>query len=201
MARGQAPRPDVIYIAAASQGTVLGLAMGLRLAGLNPPYLPQIIAVETTTPGWQAARRHLLRTPERAHAYLRRHSANARRTLPERFGDLRPHVDRRFERLPPGVVTNELADALAFARNETGLTLDAHFSAKAFAALRADLAVGRHANQTVLFWHTHGQIAPELRVRVRNSPATANLPSVIARAADAGLQQGAPIGTTGNTRA
>jgi D-cysteine desulfhydrase len=162
IARGEAPCPDVIYIAAASQGTVLGLAMGLRLAGLNAPDQPQIIAVETTTPGWQAARRYLLRTPERTYRWLRRHSANARRALPERFANLRPCVDRRFEHLPLGVMTSELTDALAFVRNEAGLTLDAHFSAKAFAALRADLAVGRHAGQTVLFWHTHGQAAPEL---------------------------------------
>lgn len=80
--RGECPRPDVLYIAAASQGTVLGLAMGLYLGGVDP--MPRIVAVETTTPNWQKAR-VFLPTPALALRRLRAASPALRRLLPNRL--------------------------------------------------------------------------------------------------------------------
>jgi 1-aminocyclopropane-1-carboxylate deaminase/D-cysteine desulfhydrase-like pyridoxal-dependent ACC family enzyme len=135
--RGECPHPDTIYIAAASRGTVLGLAMGLRLGGIDP--VPRIIAVETTTAGWQRAR-VLLPTPFLALQRLRAESPTIRRLLPGTLTELGVETDHRFEDLPLGTTNHTIVEALAAAPEEADVRLDAHYSARAYAALRLDLA-------------------------------------------------------------
>ncbi|MBC8103146.1 MAG: pyridoxal-phosphate dependent enzyme [Cytophagales bacterium] len=185
--RGECPHPDILYIAAASRGTVLGLAMGLRLSQMNP--LPRIVAVETVTPGWQRARA-LLPTPSLALRRLRKLSPAARHLLPGTIRALGIERDRRFQSLPLGVVSQEITEALTAAPAEAGITLDAHFSAKAYAALRADLESGEMKGKTVLFWHTHGGIPDETRDRLLT--AAPPLPEAVARAAALALGEKSP---------
>ena len=182
--RGDCPRPEVLYIAAASQGTVLGLAMGLRLGGMDP--MPCIVAVETTTPNWQKARL-FLPTPALALRRLRAASPALRRLLPNQLSAFAIESDKRFESLPLGFVNKPITDALSEAPDEAGLRLDAHYSARAYAALRQDLAAGLLKGKTVLFWQTHGSM-PEEKVAelLRTAPP---LPADVARAAARHLRE------------
>ena len=176
---GALPNPERIYIAAATKGTALGLAMGLALAGLEP--LPRVVAVETVTPGWQRARA-FLPTPQRALSRLRALSPDARRRLPERVAGLSCESRKGFDREPLGVVAPPVRAALDEAR-ALGLTLDAHFSARAWAAMRADRTLQR--GRDALFWHTHGQARAQSLQAARGSGAT--LPPALERAARRGL--------------
>jgi 1-aminocyclopropane-1-carboxylate deaminase/D-cysteine desulfhydrase-like pyridoxal-dependent ACC family enzyme len=182
--RGECPHPDIIYIAAASRGTVLGLALGLHLGGIDPA--PRIMAVETTTAGWQRARL-LLPTPFLALHRLRAASPEIRRLLPRSLTELAIETDHRFQDLPLGTMDSSIAEALAAAPEEADVHLDAHYSARAYAALRIDLAAQRLQGKTVLFWHTHGGIGVDAHGRLlQNAPP---LPEEVARAATRCLRQ------------
>jgi D-cysteine desulfhydrase len=170
---GEVPEPDVLYIASASSGTVLGLCMGLRLGGLAT----KVMAVETVDRRWQLSRA-LLPTPARAHRLLQHASSRLREALPS-LRAVQPTFDRRFESIPLGAADPRVKTAMALGHERCGLQLDAHFSGKAFAALLQDLDVGWLAGKTVLFWQTHGQVPPALLEKSR--AAEIALPGPVAR--------------------
>jgi D-cysteine desulfhydrase len=182
--RGECPHPNIIYIAAASRGTVFGLAMGLRLGGIDP--VPCIMAVETTTVGWQRAR-VLLPTPFLSLRRLRATSPTIRRLLPTTLTELGVETDHRFQELPLGTINPAISEALASAPEEADVRLDVHYSARAYAALRLDLAAGRLQGKTVVFWHTHGGIDADTVDRLRRIAPP--LPEDVARVAARCLRQ------------
>ena len=175
---GALPLPERIYLAAATKGTALGLAMGLALSGLRP--VPRVVAVETATPGWQRARL-FLPTPQRTLARLRALSPDARRCLPARLDALSCESLRGFDREPLGVVAPPVRAALEEAR-ALGLTLDAHYSARAWAATLADRERWSGGGRA-LFWHTHGSAPTESLAAAKG----AALPRGVERAARRGL--------------
>lgn len=173
--QGQVPHPDLIYIAAATRGTALGLAMGLALAQLEPR--PVVRVVETVTPAWQRAR-VFLPTPQKALERLRAHAPATRALLPTHVDQLACETRLGFDREPLGVTTAAVRQAQEHAQAQE-LTLDSHFSARAWAALLADRPQWRGKN--VLFWQTHGQVPPESLAAARASGIT--LPASLERVA------------------
>jgi 1-aminocyclopropane-1-carboxylate deaminase/D-cysteine desulfhydrase-like pyridoxal-dependent ACC family enzyme len=147
---GEAPRPARIYVAAGTLGTAAGLALGLAVAGLDVP----IVAVRITSS--VVTNRHVLR---RLVSGTRRLLARGGEALPPVDAALRL-VQLRHDQLGDGYGRATAAGAAA-ARHfaALGLTLDATYTAKAAAALLADLdaqggaGAGTHAGPP-LFWHT-----------------------------------------------
>lgn len=174
--QGILPNPERIYIAAATRGTALGLAMGLTLSGIDP--CPKVIAVETVTPAWQRAR-VLLPTPRIALQRLRAISPEARRRLPPSLSALACEARLGFDQEALGTVAPTVQLALDDAR-ELGVLLDSHFSARAWAAMMVEKESWE--GKEILFWHTHGQ-APPLSV------GGIRLPPDVERAARRGLGQ------------
>ena len=167
---GELPAPRQIYIAAATGGTALGLAMGLALSGSFP--VPEIFAVETVSVGWQRAR-VFLPTPQRALMRLRSLSPEAKKRLPARVELLNVRFLRGFDGNAEARVRSAQAEAAAL-----GLTLDVHYSARAWAALPKD-------KSGVLFWQTHGRVSSELLQASRSSGVA--LPPAVEAAARRGL--------------
>nr|MDQ2731851.1 pyridoxal-phosphate dependent enzyme [Armatimonadota bacterium] len=178
---GEVPAPDVLYIAGASLGTVMGLRMGLQLGRLET----KVIMVETVTPFWQQART-LLPTPYLAYRRLQRLLTDARSVLPS-FRSLAQERDRRFEQLEVGETSPAVERAIVRGREEFGIELDSHFSGKAFAAMLEDLEGGRHAGKTILFWHTHGKTPASLLDDMRKSDV--HLPAAVEAAAARNLKR------------
>lgn len=144
---GEAPVPDVIYVAAGTTGTAAGLALGLRAAGLPS----RLVAVRASNRGTAT------------EARLRREIEAAASLLGGLDLAFQPPVEAAAEpallRLEHGaagpgyaIPTPEGARAAALARDLGGLELDGTYTAKAFAALIDDAP--RLAGQTVLFWNT-----------------------------------------------
>jgi 1-aminocyclopropane-1-carboxylate deaminase/D-cysteine desulfhydrase-like pyridoxal-dependent ACC family enzyme len=82
----------------------------------------------------------------------------AGRRLP--LGDVRVEVDDRFVGEGYGIGTDESREAIALTARTEAIFLDPTYTAKAMAGLIS--AVRRHAfsaADTVLFWHTGGQVA------------------------------------------
>lgn len=140
------PQPDRIYLALGTVGTVAGLLLGLRLAGLST----QVTAVRVV--------REDIARPERMLGLLQ--GAGQLLGL-ERAPDVAlPEI--RHEFFGPGYArfTPEGVAAMEVARRTLGLKLEGTYTGKAFAALLEDCRNGRLEGKNVLFWNTYNSVPP-----------------------------------------
>jgi D-cysteine desulfhydrase family pyridoxal phosphate-dependent enzyme len=140
--------PDVILHSSSSGGTQAGLAAGCALAGVKTRVIG--VSADETAAGLARDVRGII---EGLQDLL-----EAGRRLP--LGDVRVEVDDRFVGEGYGIGTDESREAIALTARTEAIFLDPTYTAKAMAGLIS--AVRRHAfsaADTVLFWHTGGQVA------------------------------------------
>lgn len=138
--------PDVIYVACGTMGTVAGLALGLRLAGLKTRIEAVRVVPEpvTTLPGIAnlitAANREL-------------HDLDSSIPL---FDDPLATIRLRDEFFGAGYAeaTDECRKAVALIRDSEQVALETTYTGKALAALIHDARGQRLAGQRVIFWNT-----------------------------------------------
>jgi D-cysteine desulfhydrase len=165
LASDPALQPSSLYVAAGTLGTAAGLAIGLAWAGVPLP----IRAVRITS---------RVVTNERVLATLVRDTV----ALIQATGATPPHADAalrlvelRHDQIGTGYGHETAAGSAAsaaFAR--AGLALDPTYTAKAAAALLADLASPPDERGGLpLFWHTLSAVTPD---ELRAAGALAELP-------------------------
>jgi D-cysteine desulfhydrase len=144
----QMPPPDVIVHSSSSGGTQAGLVAGCRLLGLPTRVLG--ISADESSAGLQAEVRAIVSgiadllgiEPYRM----------ARGTAIE--------VDDRFVGEGYGIPTDGSREAIELAARTEAIFLDPTYTAKAMAGLIAYVRQQKFVDsQTVLFWHTGGQVA------------------------------------------
>jgi len=139
--------PDVIYVPCGTMGTVCGLALGLRLAGLATRIeavrvVPEPVA---TSSGIEA----LCRAANR-----RLHEIDT--TIPL-IADPLANVSLRSEFFGAGYAeaTLECRQAVTLIRSAESIVLETTYTGKALAALIHDARDGRLAGRRVMFWNTY----------------------------------------------
>jgi len=139
-------RPDVIYVAAGTLGTAIGLAIGLAAIKAHT----RVVAVRVT-PEQVITEQIALQLTEDTVALLR----SADPTFPDlTFNDL--EFELRDDWFEPGygVVTRETEEAVSIAAH-AGIKLETTYTGKAFAAMVADGRNGKLRRDQVLFWDTY----------------------------------------------
>ena len=140
---GEAPRPARIYCATSSGSTLAGLTLGVALAGWDTQVIGVQVADARLGPFDACTPKTIQALMRRSLRWLERRELHWPADWPEVL------LDDRW--LGPGyghpTVAAEQA-ATAF-EQAVGVALDLTYTAKAFAALRADTAPGE-----VLYWHT-----------------------------------------------
>jgi len=143
----QGLRPDVIVVSASSGGTLAGIRVGAELFGLEC----QAIGVSPDDPA-EAIEREVRTIIEGMGPLLGLDGA----ALARGSGF---EIDDRWVGEGYGIPTPESREATQLAARTEGLLLDPAYTAKTMAALVGYLRRRRfHESQTVLFWHTGGQI-------------------------------------------
>jgi 1-aminocyclopropane-1-carboxylate deaminase/D-cysteine desulfhydrase-like pyridoxal-dependent ACC family enzyme len=141
-------RPDVIVAASSSGGTQAGLIAGCALLGLTSTIVG--ISADDSAAGLSRTVRDLL-------------TAMAARlgAQPASLGLAQPiTVDDTLVGDGYGLPTPASTEALALLARTEGLLLDPVYTAKAMAGLLARIRAGAfRPTETVLFWHTGGQVA------------------------------------------
>lgn len=148
------PEPRAIVVPLASAGTAAGLALGLRICGLNS----RLLAVPVTRAPTASAPA-VARLANAAARLLRRRGA-ALRAGPVRASDI--DIVRGWQGRGYGRPTAEGEEAKALLAETEGLALESTYTAKAAAALLALVRSGRLAQGPVLYWHTYNAIPPPL---------------------------------------
>lgn len=158
---GVMPEPDLLVVALGSGGTAAGLAAGLEAEGLRT----RVLAVTVAEPAWVVERM--------ARSLARRSGSSANGSRSKRL-----EIERRYLGAGYGHATSQGAHATIEAA-KAGVTLDATYTAKAFAAALDRIAEGREEN--VLYWHTLSSAA--MGPLLRDAPGEAALPPKLRRMA------------------
>ena len=141
------PEPDCLYAASGTMGTVVGLLLGLRAAGLRT----RVVAVRVTDERFTSLRKagYLF---DKTNALLHR----ADPSFP-RFPFPSDKLQFRNEFYGPGyaVYTEEGMRAVRRIQETEGLRLEGVYTGKTFAAVLADAQAGLLRDQKVLFWNTY----------------------------------------------
>jgi len=143
---GSRPVPDVIVHATSSGGTQAGLVAGCHLHGLAT----RVVGISADEPAGALTGRIVELV------------AGIARELglpPDRFAEQAVHVDDTFVGSGYGEPTDGSREAADLAARHEALFVDHTYTAKALAGLAAYARAGRFDDaQTVLFWHTGGQV-------------------------------------------
>lgn len=145
VAAGRLPEPDSIYLALGSMGTALGLAIGLRAAGLRSRVIA-VRAVNQRSASTERLRAEGQATIEYLHQMEDSFPAQsaAELELELRGGPL----DTEY-----GVATEAGLVAARTLYDAHGIVLDSTYTAKAFSVLLQDARSGA-AGRFPLYWHT-----------------------------------------------
>ena len=143
----QMPPPDVIVHATSSGGTQAGLVAGCRLLGLSTRIVG--VSADESAPALQTGIRAIVsgiaELLDMDHAELSRGAAI--------------EVDDRFVGDGYGIPTIESREAIDLLARTEAIFLDPTYTAKAMAGLIAYVRQEKLVEgQTVLFWHTGGQV-------------------------------------------
>ena len=143
---GQTEPPDVIIHATSSAGTQAGLVAGCALNGLRT----NVMGVSADDPADEIAR--TVRGLVAGVAALLGSTSDA-------LGEAPVSVDAAFVGDGYGIPTPASLEAQGLAARNEALFVDNTYTAKALAALIAYVRAGRFRDrETVLFWHTGGQV-------------------------------------------
>jgi D-cysteine desulfhydrase len=163
----QCPPPDVIYAALGSCGTVAGLLVGLRLAGL-----PSRVRAVQVVDGLVCNRGATLRLARRTARLLLRRGAR----VPPLDGQALS-VEGAFYGGAYGASTPAAEEAVARAA-ASDLWLETTYTGKTLAALLADAATGQLDGQSVLLLDTFS--SADLRPLLERAPPQSELPARLA---------------------
>ena len=144
---GTAHRPDLVYVAAGTTGTSVGLKLGFKLAGIKTHVLPVRVTGET-----------FVNAPAMVKLF---HEAN--KLLHENdesvplvdFTEQETLIRHDFYGGNYAEYTEESVGAMRILRETEDIRLEGTYTGKAFAALLADAAGGALHGKNVLFWNTY----------------------------------------------
>jgi D-cysteine desulfhydrase len=167
---GELPEPEVIFVAAGTCGTLAGLTLGCKLAGMST----QVIGVRVVD-------------KIMANATLTAHLANKAGKLLAKHGveDI-PRIcaseitlmDSYFGQ-DYGVPTEAGLAAIEMAKSQEGLKLEPTYTGKAFAGLIGESERLELAQKDVLYWHTLS--SADLGDRIAGADVARDLPEAYQR--------------------
>jgi D-cysteine desulfhydrase len=148
---GLVPEPARLFTAVGTGGTLAGLALGLRLAGLRTRVVGVLVTdILPPTPA------RIARAARRCLAVLRR-AEPAIPAVRVEAGDLELDASQ----LGPGYgASTPAAEEAVAAAAAAGLKLDTTYTGKCLAAIRARAAAGALGPGPVLFWNTYNAVDP-----------------------------------------
>lgn len=144
--QGWMPEPDIIYLPLGSCGTAVGLALGMKLAGLKTH--PIFVTISKPHEKRVAMFINLF---NQTSAYL--HSLDAPIPLMQTSAD-QWEFNARFGNTEYAENVEEISQAIQQLFKTEGIKIDATYAGRVFTAMVHDLATNNHKDKVVLFWNT-----------------------------------------------
>ena len=148
---GLLPEPEYIFCALGSKGTLAGLMVGARLAGLKTRVYGVRVAME-----WVTDSRKTIRLANRLVSLMRKYDQNV---APLKFTLDDLLVTHDFFGEEYGAVTQEGEQALSLVEQTEGIRLDLTYTAKTMAAMLDFITrVPEMKSAPLLFWNTYNGV-------------------------------------------
>jgi 1-aminocyclopropane-1-carboxylate deaminase/D-cysteine desulfhydrase-like pyridoxal-dependent ACC family enzyme len=147
--QGQLPAPDRIYIPMGLQGTVTGLLLGLRAAGLKSRLVAVSVAPHDSR-GVIKTKTAIVGNARKLNNFLRKRAPDFPQVSLEP-GDFDIQCDAPKQEQP--TLRDEGMEQMEAVWQKDGIRLDATWTASAWAAMQRDLKAGYTSKP--LFWHTY----------------------------------------------
>ena len=151
--RGEMPEPRIIFCPLGSGGTLAGLALGLQLAGLQTRLVGVRVTASHLGPFQACTQQTVAKLMNRTYAFLKQRCHR----LPAP-GSRAPEIWHGYLGDGYGVPTKAADSVTQRLKDSEGITLDATYTSKAFAAV---LDFCQHQGKTagpVLYWHTYNSV-------------------------------------------
>ncbi len=142
------PAPDVIYIATNSMGSMAGLLLGLRAAGMKTG----VIGVPVEPYDFNAFKKEMLQLIIQTNQLL--HASDKRFPL-FNWTTQDIQLNSNFAGQSYALPTPAGSHAVALLKETEKIQLDNTYTGKAFAAMLDDIKKGVWKNKNVLFWNTY----------------------------------------------
>ena len=148
---GMLPEPEYIFCALGSKGTMAGLMLGCRLAGMKTKVIGVRVAAE-----WVTRTDNIWRLANRMVGLLRKYD----KSVPDlKFTLNDVHIINEFFGSEYGAVTPEGEQALALMERTEGITLELTYTAKTVAAMLDYIKKHPELNGApLLYWHTYNGV-------------------------------------------
>ncbi|MCX5921815.1 MAG: pyridoxal-phosphate dependent enzyme [Candidatus Dependentiae bacterium] len=146
--QGLLPEPDRIYVAAGSFGTIAGLLLGVKAAGLKSQIIGVAVEPEEVLGEFK---KMIIQLFHGTNKLL--HESDS--TFPlfdmteQEVVLLMAHGGTEY-----GLFTQEAAEAIVLLKEQEGIILDGTYTGKAMAGLIADVTENNHHDDVILFWNT-----------------------------------------------
>ena len=163
---GIVPEPDFIFVTVGTGGTMAGLQLGLRMAGLKSTAVGVRILekelVNERMVAWEI---------NRAIRLLNKCGCNLRyaKYRPEDITMLHDFFGDEY-----AAATEEGKEAIALGAEKEGLILDVTYTGKTMAAVMDFVRQGGNAEKNIMFWHTFNSV--DLSPFLKDAPHPTELP-------------------------
>jgi len=149
---GELPEPDWIFVPMGSGGTVAGLVLGAKLAGLRAR-IAAVLVTDLLPPSVDK----LAGLAARSLALLRQASTAvpALSIAPSDFHIVKGYVGQAY-----GAPTDAACDARDLMFDAEGISLETTYTAKCLAAMIDAVRAPEYRSDTVLFWNTYSSVDP-----------------------------------------
>ena len=151
--RGEMPEPEIIFCPLGSGGTLAGLALGLRLAGLQAELKGVRVTKSHLGPFQACTRQTVAKLMNRTYVFMKQRCHR----LPTL--DIRaPEIQDGYLGDGYGVPTTAADNVTRLLKQSEGITLDATYTSKAFAAVYDYCQFQGKTPGPVLYWHTYNSV-------------------------------------------
>ncbi|MBU3914615.1 pyridoxal-phosphate dependent enzyme [bacterium] len=151
--QGLLPEPDCIFCPLGSSGTLAGLALGVKLAGMKTAITGVRVTQSHLGPIHIATRESVLKLMKNAYKILKRASGE----IPD-IDLSAPEIKHEFFGEGYGHVTAECSRAYDLLREKESINLDPTYTSKTFACVLDSCKKRSNSEETVLYWHTYNSV-------------------------------------------
>ena len=151
--QGLMPEPEVLFCPVGSSGTMAGLLLGTKLAGLNTTVIGVRVTQSHLGPLHVCTSHTVQKLAKQTHAYLKKLSDR----IPDVSIDM-PILLGGYLGEGYGFPTKAGTDAIHAMKSKENLTLDPCYTSKAFAAVLDHCKSRSDDSKPALFWHTYNSV-------------------------------------------
>ena len=148
---GSIPEPDKIFCPLGSNGTLAGLSLGVKLAGMKSKVIGVRVAAPLLGPLEVSTGGAVLKLMNQTYGFMKKHDTSLPKLVLEE-----PEIIDDYFGSGYGCSTGPCLEAMELMKEKESIALDPCYTAKTFAGVLNHCK--NHGEEKVLYWHTYNSV-------------------------------------------